>query len=107
MRRWRRTHKYSAKPCVVDGIWFPSLKQGRRYRELKLAERAGVISDLQLEVFFPLVVCGKLICRYRADFVYFEDGKRVIEDSKGMLTDVFRLKKKLFEALTGEVILLT
>ncbi len=33
--------------------------------------------------------------RYIADFVYYRDGKRVVEDCKGVKTAEYKLKKKL------------
>ena len=41
-----------AKKCQVDGIKFDSLKEARRYQELRLLERAGKIADLRLQVPF-------------------------------------------------------
>jgi hypothetical protein len=48
-----------------------------------------------------LAVNGIAICRYRADFVYVESGKRIVEDTKGMRTDVYKLKKKMMLAILG------
>ena len=62
-------------------------------------QRAGLISDLKLQVTFPLVVKEKLICKYIADFTYTENGKQVVEDVKGFKDRIYKLKKKLFETL--------
>lgn len=97
----RRKHKYRAKPAVIDGIKFPSTKQGQRYSQLRLLERAGQIKDLELEEPFDISINGVRCFRYRADFSYTENGKRVIEDVKGVRTPVYRLKKKCVEAAYG------
>ena len=57
------------------------------------------ISDLVLQPKYPIEVCGKKICTYIADFMYNEDGKQVVEDVKGVKTSVYRIKKKLTEAI--------
>lgn len=105
--RGRTWNKFRAKRCEHDGIKFASMAEGRRYLELRMEEAAGLISDLKLQVKFPLEVCGIKVCTYIADFVYYRDGKEVVEDKKGMRTPVFNLKKKLFEAITGKLITLT
>lgn len=97
-------NKYNASKTVVDGIRFDSRAEARRYRELKLLQRAGEIKDLELQPSFLLVdgfKCrGKSYrdVRYIADFAYIEIKTRlhVVEDVKGVETEVFRLKKKLF-----------
>ncbi|MGO3751192.1 MAG: DUF1064 domain-containing protein [Peptoniphilaceae bacterium] len=97
--------KYKAKKTKVDGITFDSRKEANRYKELKLLERAGVIKSLELQPKFLLqeeyIKDGKTIkeITYKADFMYYdgEKNKVVIEDVKGFKTDVYRLKKKLFE----------
>ena len=96
------TSKYRAKPCVIDGLRFASQKEGRRYQELKLLAKAGQISDLECQVKFPLEVNGIKVCTYIADFIYRTKDRRVItEDVKGVLTPVYRLKKKLMLAIKG------
>lgn len=102
-----RTHKYNAKPTIIDGHRFASGKEGNRYRELKLMERAGLISELQLQVNYPLEVNGQKVSTYRADFVYVENGKTICEDVKGMVLDVYRLKRKMLKAQYGIEILET
>lgn len=94
--------KYRAKKCEYDGIKFDSQKERDRYIELKLLEKGGAIRDLQLQVPFVLQdgfeFNGKKILpiKYIADFTYWENGELVIEDVKGVKTDVYELKKKMF-----------
>jgi hypothetical protein len=95
-----KTNKYRNRKTELDGFTFDSKKEANRYATLKLLEKAGEIKNLRLQVPFALNVEGHKICRYIADFTYTDvkKGKEVIEDVKGMKTDVYRLKKKLMLA---------
>lgn len=107
---WNGRSKYHAKKTVVDGITFDSKREADRYLVLKSMEEDGAIENLRRQVRYELIpafdVDGRH-CRpvfYVADFVYVEDGKEVVEDVKGMRTDVYRLKSKLFARRYGKVI---
>ena len=100
--------KYHNTKTVIDGITFDSKLEAERYGQLKILERAGIIRGLELQPSFELLPSfkknGKTWRRtvYKADFRYILcDGDRIIiEDVKGstaVITDVFRLKQKLFE----------
>lgn len=97
--------KYHSKKMIIDGITFDSKREANRYCELKLLEKAGRIKDLRLQHQFVLQPSfkkkGKSIraITYVADFVYFdlERMKNVVEDVKGYKTDVYQIKKKMFE----------
>ena len=101
----QRRSKYRNRRTEVDGIQFDSKLEAQRYKQLKLMEMAGEISDLQLQHKFVLLGGyrngdGKYIrpITYVCDFKYQDAGGRmVVEDVKGMKTDVYRIKKKLFE----------
>jgi hypothetical protein len=95
---WKQT-KYKAIPCTIDGIRFHSLKEGARYKDLKLMEQAGEIVGLQLQVRYPLVVNGTKIGSYVCDFRYETPKGIVVEDVKGYRTVIYRLKKKLMKAI--------
>lgn len=104
---WRGGSKYHAKRTCVDGITFDSKREADRYLVLKGMEEDGAIEDLRRQVRYELVpafdVDGRHyrpVC-YVADFVYVEDGRTVVEDVKGMRTDVYRLKSKLFAKRYG------
>lgn len=99
--------KYRNKKTVLDGITFDSNLEAKRWQELQLLERAGQITGLERQVPFPLIVNGAKVCTYNADFVYFENGERVVEDAKGMKTPEFSLKAKLFKAIHGFDIMLS
>ena len=99
--------KYHNKPTIYKGMRFDSQGECRRYQELELLEKAGEIKSLQRQVSFTLTVNGKKICIYKPDFVYFENGERIVEDFKGVITDVFKLKAKLFEAIFDTPIKIT
>jgi hypothetical protein len=62
--------KYGAKKTEVDGFVFESKAEAHRYSELILAERAGEIFNLALQPVFPLIVNGKKVGKYIADFQY-------------------------------------
>ena len=101
-------NKYHSKKAVVNGIEFDSRKEARRYSDLSLLERAGMISDLQRQVKFELLpsqrIDGKVVERpvtYIADFVYKERGKTVVEDTKGFKTKDYILKRKLMLYIHG------
>lgn len=95
--------KYRAKKTVIDGIKFDSKKEAKRYIVLKALERNGDIENLTLQPRFLLQEGfrknGKAYRKieYVADFMYEQDGKLIIEDVKGIKTDVYKLKQKLFE----------
>ena len=94
----KRRSKYGNVKTVVDGIKFDSKKEAARYVVLKQEANAGTIQHLRLQVPFKLEIDGHLICRYKADFVYTRDGQEIVEDVKGRLTDVYKLKKKMMQA---------
>jgi hypothetical protein len=99
--------KYHAKKTTVDGITFDSRREADRYLVLKSMEEAGSIEDLRRQVRYELVPAFDVDGRhyrpvyYVADFVYMEDGKTVVEDVKGMVTDVYKIKSKLFARRYG------
>lgn len=104
MKRKTRS-KYGNKKVKVDGYTFDSKKEARRYGELKLLLKGGVIKDLKLQPRYELQPSykknGKTIRKieYIADFEYYDNEKQklVIEDVKGMKTNTYKLKKKIFE----------
>lgn len=100
--------KYHNTKTVADGIKFDSKLEAERYVQLKILERAGVIRDLELQPEYELIPSfrknGKTWRKtvYKADFRYIlaDCDRIIIEDVKGstaVITDVFRLKQKLFE----------
>ena len=93
--------KYNSKRTELDGIKFDSRAEANRYAYLKLRERAKEITRLELQPEYKISFNGTHICKYRADFRYFEIGakKQIVEDVKGVLTPVYKLKKKLVEAI--------
>ena len=124
---WNRARaKYGNKKAVIDGITFDSKKEAQRYTELKLLEKAGKITGLQLQREFELIPeqrektdqiytkgsnkgrfkPGKLLerkCSYVADFVYWdlENNCMVVEDAKGMRTKEYIIKRKLMLHIYG------
>lgn len=105
--------KYHNKKVTIDGMTFDSKKEYKRYCELSLLERAGEITELRRQVKCVLIPSqyepdivgkkggrkrGKLIEReisYIADFVYIQNGKLVVEDTKGYKTPDYIMKRKM------------
>lgn len=104
---WHGVSKYRARKTTVDGITFDSRKEADRYLVLKGMEEDGLIENLRRQVRYELVPAFDVDGRhyrpvyYVADFVYVEDGREVVEDVKGMITDVYKLKSKLFARRYG------
>jgi hypothetical protein len=115
--------KYGSRKIVRNGVKYDSIKECKRYCELSLLERAGAITDLQRQVPFELIpaqykeiptgelykrgerkgqpkmkrVCVEQSVVYNADFVYYENGKKVVEDTKSKATKTkdYVIKRKL------------
>ena len=119
----RRGNKYGASKVTVDGVTFDSKKEARRWQELKILEKAGKITNLRRQVKFVLIPTqravdeigprggrrpGKVLEKeldYVADFVYEEDGEKIVEDVKGYKEGgayrVFSIKRKLMRFVHG------
>lgn len=115
----RRSSKYGSRKIEIDGEIFDSKKEARRFQELKLMEAAGEITDLRRQVKYVLIPAqfepdtigpkggvhkGKCLERevaYYADFTYQKDGETIVEDVKGLRTDVYILKRKLMLWIHG------
>ena len=119
--RWSN-NKYKAVKTTIDGITFDSKREAKRYTELKLLEKAGHITHLELQPEYQITINGAKICKYKADFRYFtvrqenreqytnskgewqtptitgDKEGQIVEDTKGFKTPIYRLKKKLVEA---------
>lgn len=99
----QKMNKYRNKKVIVDDYIFDSIQESKRYKELKLLLKVGKIQDLELQPHFLLQESfrknGKTYRKieYIADFKYIENGKTIVEDVKGLQTDVFKIKHKLFE----------
>jgi hypothetical protein len=94
--------KYHAIKTEVDGFVFDSRREAARYRELKLLEQAGKIFNLTLQPRYNMMLNGKRLGFYKADFQYItQSGAVITEDVKGVRTAVYRLKKKIVEAQYG------
>lgn len=114
----RSRRKYGNKKITADGQVFDSKKEFKRWCELSLLERAGEITNLQRQVPYLLIPeqrapstevykkgsragqpkPGPVLERrvvYIADFVYQENGEAVVEDTKGMRTKEYVIKRKL------------
>ena len=101
-----RNNKYHARKSGG----YDSRKEHRRANELRLLQRAGVISGLREQVRYEVIPAqrgtdGRVVeraCHYIADFVYTDQhGNTVVEDVKGVRTDVYRIKRKLMLYVHG------
>lgn len=109
-------NKYRNRKITRDGMTFDSIKEYRRWCELALLQKAGQVTDLQRQVKFVLIPaqyetferygktgkrlkdgkrCVEKEVAYIADFVYWKDGKQVVEDTKGFRTADYIIKRKL------------
>jgi len=109
-RKTRRTSKPNAKPTnkhgnkkvEINGIKFDSKMEGKRYRELKLLERAGHITEIELQPEYLLQegfrYDGKAYrsIKYTPDFRYKKDGDIVVEEVKGFADTSYKIRKRLF-----------
>lgn len=122
--KYSKKSKYGSRKVTKDGIVFDSVRECNRWTELKLLERAGQIQNLERQVKYVLIPAqrefcnetytkgrkkgcfkpGKLLekeCSYIADFVYIQDGKPVVEDTKGFRTEAYKIKRKLMLHVHG------
>ena len=118
--KWNYYNKYKSHKTSANGVVFDSKKEYNRYIELTLLSRSGAIKGLKRQVKFELIPAqyepdiinprgkvkkGKLIERavsYIADFVYTdENGKTVVEDTKGFRTKDYIIKRKLLLYMHG------
>lgn len=95
--RKQKKSKYGNSKTEVDGIKFDSIREAKRYGELKIMQKAGIIGQLRLQVEYELNPGGTHSLKYLADFVYIlsKTGETVVEDGKGALTQVYRKKRRL------------
>jgi hypothetical protein len=95
-------NKYRNKKIEVDGHKFDSKKEATRYICLKNELGLGIIGNLKLQPEFILQdgfkISGKKFreIKYVADFMYTRNGKTIVEDVKGIKTEVYKIKKKMF-----------
>lgn len=125
MKYYQNRSKYGNSKVTIDNITFDSQHEACRYQELKMLLRAGAISDLELQKKYVLIPtqyepstkkytrgahkgenkpgkCLEKECTYLADFVYKDSlGRIIVEDAKGMKTEVYKIKKKLMLYVHG------
>ena len=112
VRSMRKKNKYNAQGIYLDfdgkKTFFHSKAEGERFKQLiDLRDIWKGITNLVLQPKFDCIVNNIKICQYRADFEYDTVltngaiGNRIIEDVKGQVTDIYKIKKKLVESLYG------
>lgn len=98
-----KRNKYHNEITHYDGLRFDSKSEAKRYMQLKVMEREGLISDLKTQVVFELIPEQQIgdkkerAVKYFADFTYIKNGQLVIEDVKSgpTKTKEFIIKRKL------------
>ena len=96
--------KYNNTKIRVEGRLFDSKAEAARWQELSLLERAGEITELERQVEYELIPKqkGERAVKYIADFRYVDnDGKTVVEDTKGVKTPAWIIKRKLMLRVHG------
>ena len=101
-----RSSKFNNQPTTIDGIRFASKKEAKRYAELVLLWKAGEIRDLTMHPRFDLRVDSVHVCRYIADFSYYDErDDLIVEDVKGMKSGtayaLFSIKRQLMLSCLG------
>jgi hypothetical protein len=96
-------NKYNATRVQVDGKMFDSQHEANRYVELCHLQRSGKIGNLECQTKYEIIINDIHIGYYIADFSYIDrlTGRLVAEDAKGFRTALYKLKKKIVEALYG------
>lgn len=101
--------KYGNRRVLTADGWFDSQRELKRWGELQLLQKAGQITELQRQVPYELIPkrgrLRKIV--FIADFVYLENGKQVVEDSKGYRNRLYMLKWRLMEFVHGIEVLET
>lgn len=111
---YSKKSKYRSRKVTIDGVTYDSIKEYHRFCDLKLLERAGIITGLQRQVKYTLIpsqfgrvpdkqrpggikrVCLEREVSYYADFVYKDVyGNLIVEDAKGFKTKEYIIKRKL------------
>lgn len=97
----------SAVKTLYNGVLYDSKAEAAYAKILDAETKAGQIKRWGRQQRWPLKVNGIPICTMIPDFVVWrmDDGLEVMElhEVKGYETPIFRLKRKLFEALHPEV----
>jgi hypothetical protein len=100
--------KYKNEPTIINGHRFDSKAEASRYSALLMLAAEGKVFDIELQPRFllqPSFNCRMKLHKsieYVADFKYRDEYKTVVEDVKGMQTDVYKMKRKMFLKLYGD-----
>lgn len=102
---FNRKNKYGNKTCRCwKGHQHDSTYEAMYCNKLNILEKAGDIQSYKTQVRYTFKINGSTICSHYPDFEVVEnDGRLVIHEFKGAETEVWRIKKKLFQALYPEI----
>ena len=108
LKKPRKRTKFNNTIVDTPAGRFHSKKEYARYLVLAGQEDTGGISELNRQVPFALHVGDTKVCNYIADFTYRDKKNRyIVEDVKGLITPLYRLKKKMLRAEYGIEVLET
>lgn len=100
--------KYRSRKTTINGVTFDSKKEAERYLDLLQMQSMGLISGLELQPEFLILERFRHEGRteraiiYRADFRYIQNGRTVVEDVKGVRTEAYKIKRKMFLSQYGD-----
>lgn len=96
----KRKSKYRNEKTEYNGVLYDSKKEAKYAQDLDLLVKGKQVEKWERQTPFTCVVNKKKICTYYADFkVWYTNGTIEVIDVKGVKTDVYKIKKKLVEAL--------
>lgn len=103
-----RANKYGARKTCIDGHVFDSRREADRYATLKQMQDVGLIESLELQPAFPIIINDKQVYHesgrkliVKLDFRYRQNGKVVVEDSKGARPRDWSFRKAIVQAIYG------
>src|SRR3972149_1936603 len=104
-KRWNRNRLGSvAKRTACQDHFHHSREEAACCRMLSLKKLAGELQEIRRQVTFNLNVNGKKITSHRVDFfVQHKTGLWEAVEYKGFATEIWNLKRKLFEAVYPEI----
>lgn len=95
-----RRSKYRNRRTEYAGRAYASQKEAQFAQTLDLRKRAGEVRDWRPQVRIPLKIDGETVCTYVVDFeVFLADGTIELIETKGYETALWKLKRRMFEAI--------
>ena len=100
----KKQNKYNNQSKEYNGRYYHSKKEAAYAQELDLLKKAGEIKDWKPQHRVSLDVNGYHICNYIVDFLVTNKyGEEELHEVKGFETDLWRIKRKLLEAIYPDI----